>query len=259
LSAADGLLHTPLFWVFGIASVVMLGLGKGGFIGFGTLATPLLALAVPPVQAAAILLPLLIVQDAVGVWSFRASWDARILKLMLPGSLLGIAIGYVFAAALPQHWVLAMLGAISVGFGLQRLWMERGGRAVAPQLLPDWAGFLCGAGSGLSSQIAHAGGPPFQLYVLPRRLPRDVMVGTTTIFFAVTNWAKVPAYAALGEFDRANLIAAAALLPVATASTFAGVWLVRRVPAERFYTIIYVLTVLVGTKLLWDAWHQIVG
>jgi uncharacterized membrane protein YfcA len=80
-----------------------------------------------------------------------------------------------------------------------------------------------------------------------------VLVGTTAIFFAATNWLKVPAYWALGQFSRENMLAAATLLPVAIASTFAGVWLVRRVSPARFYTAIYALMILVGIKLAWDA------
>lgn len=247
------LLHHPVFWLLGIPAVLLLGLGKGGFVGFGSLAMPLMALAVPPLQAAAIVLPILIVQDAVGVWAFRKTWDGHILAVMLPGSLLGIASGYVFAASLPEKWVLGALGIISIVFALQRLWSERGRRIATAVRLPDWVGLLCGTVSGLTSQIAHAGAPPFQFFVLPRRLPPATMVGTTAIFFAVTNWLKVPAYAALGQFTRTNLIATLALLPAATFATFAGVWLVRRVPAERFYVLIYVLTALVGVKLLWDA------
>ena len=247
------ILHDPYFWLLGIPAVILLGLGKGGFIGFGTLATPLLALAVPPVQAAAIILPLLIVQDAVGVWAFRKTWDRHILAVMLPGALIGVLIGYVFAASLPEVWVLLALALISIGFGLQRLWVQRGGRVAPSRVLPDWVGMLCGTASGVSSQIAHAGGPPYQLWVMPQRLDRDILVGTTAIFFAVMNWIKLPAFAALGEFTTTNLVASAAMLPVAMLSTFAGVWLVRRVRGESFYVIVYVLIALVGFKLLWDA------
>lgn len=90
------------------------------------------------------------------------------------------------------------------------------------------------------------------MYVLPRRLPRDVFIGTSAIFFAAVNWLKVPAYAALGQFTRDNLLTSAALVPVALGSTLAGVWLVRRVESARFYTIIYILLVAVGAKLVWD-------
>lgn len=214
---------------------------------------PLLALAISPVEAAAIVLPILIAQDIVGVWSFRKSWDGHVIAVMLPGALVGIGLGYAFAASLSERWVLGALGVISIVFSLQRLWIERGGREVLPQKLPDWIGLLCGVGTGLTSQIAHAGGPPFQIWVMPRQLPRDVLVGTTAIFFAAVNLIKVPAYVALGQFTAPHLIATAALMPVAIVSTFAGVWLVRSVPAERFYTLIYGFTALLGLKLLWNA------
>ena len=231
----------------------MLGLSKGGFAGMGALALPLIALTISPVQAAAILLPVLIVQDVVGVWAFRKSWDGFVLGWMLPGSIIGIALAWAFAAYVPESAVLGLVGAISIVFGLYRLWLDRGGTIRAPVRSPGWVGTLLGVASGFTSQIAHAGQPPFQIWVLPRRLPRDMLVGTTAIFFAATNWLKVPAYYALGQFTPANLTIAALLAPLAIASTLAGVWLVRRVSAERFYTAIYVLMVLVGAKLVWDA------
>jgi uncharacterized membrane protein YfcA len=247
------LIHNPLFLAVGAIAVVLLGLGKGGLAGVGALGTPLLALVVGPVEAAAIILPILIVQDAVGVWAFRKSWDGHVLALMLPGAVTGIFIAYWFAASLPEAGMQTLLGLISILFAARSLWVQRGGRVPTPANPPRWFGFLIGIGSGITSQIAHAGQPPFQIWVLPRRLPRDTLVGTTAIYFAATNWLKVPAYYALGQFSRENLTVAAMLAPLAIASTLAGVWLVRRVPAERFYTAIYVLMVLVGAKLVWDA------
>lgn len=253
------ILHDPLFWLLGVPAVILMGLGKGGFIGFGTLAMPMIALVVPPVQAAAIVLPLLIVQDAVGVWAFRRTWDRHIMLVMLPSAAIGILLGYLFAASLPETWILLALGLISILFGAQRLWIERGGRIAPASAMPDWVGALCGAASGLTSQIAHAGAPPYQLWVFPQKLPRDVLVGTTAIFFAAVNWLKVPAYVGLGQFTPVNLLASTALLPVAILSTFAGVRLVRRIDPERFYLIVYGLTLLVGVKLTWDAVSRLIG
>lgn len=233
--------------------MILLGLGKGGFAGIGALALPIMALAISPVRAAAILLPILIAQDVVGVWAFRKSWDGHVLIWTLPGAALGIGMGYLFAAQVSAPAVLGMVGAISIVFGSYRLWSDRGTLLRTPAQSPRWIGVLCGVASGFTSQIAHAGQPPFQVWVLPKKLPRDVLVGTTAIFFAVVNWVKVPAYWALGQFSRQNLATAAILLPVAIASTLAGVWLVRRVRAERFYSAIYALMILVGMKLLWDA------
>lgn len=242
-----------LYYGCAIVAVLISGLAKGGFAGIGSLAMPIMALGVDPVRGAAILLPILILQDAVSVWAFRRSWDGHVLRVMLPGMAVGVALGYLFAAKVSEAAVLGALGAISMLFGLQRLWVERGGAIVLPSSSPDWVGVLFGVATGFTSQIAHAGAPPFQMWVLPKKLPRDVLVGTTAIAFATMNWMKVPAYAALGQFTRANLMATAMLVPVAIAATLAGVALVRRVDATRFYTLIYVLMVLLGIKLMADA------
>ncbi|WP_088182755.1 sulfite exporter TauE/SafE family protein [Sphingobium sp. Z007] len=241
------------YYICAIIAVVLAGLAKGGFAGIGALAMPVMALAVDPVRGAAILLPILILQDVVSVWVYRHSWDGGILKVMLPGAAVGIGLGYMFAAQVSETAVLGVLGAISVLFGLQRLWIERGKAVVLPSNSPGWVGFLFGIGSGFTSHIAHAGSPPFQMWVLPKRLPRDTLVGTTALAFAAMNWMKLPAYAALGQFTHANLMATAMLAPVAILSTFAGVALVRRVDPARFYTLIYALMVLLGIKLIIDA------
>ncbi|MEA3390617.1 sulfite exporter TauE/SafE family protein [Sphingobium sp. CCH11-B1] len=242
-----------LYIVCAVGAVILSGLAKGGFAGVGALAMPIMAIGVDPVRGAAILLPILILQDAVSVWAFRRSWDAAVLKVILPGAAIGIALGWLFAAQVSEVVVLGALGVISVLFGFQRLWVERGNGVVLPSNAPGWVGVLFGIASGFTSQIAHAGSPPFQMYVLPRKLPRDTLIGTTAIAFAVMNWMKVPAYAALGQFTRTNLLSTAMLVPVAVAATFAGVWLVRRVDAARFYTLIYVLMILLGMKLVVDA------
>ncbi|MDT8760689.1 sulfite exporter TauE/SafE family protein [Sphingomonas psychrotolerans] len=243
-----------LFYALAIPAVILLGLAKGGFAGMGALSLPMLTFAVDPVQAAAILLPILIAQDVVGVWAFRRTVEWRLLGWMMPGAVLGIWLGYAFAASVSPLGVMAAVGVISMLFGGYRLWAAR--HAAAPDDAagwPLWVGSLFGIASGFTSQIAHAGQPPFQLWVLPRKLGRDLLIGTTAVFFAVLNWIKVPAYAALGQFTPANLLTAAALLPLALASTVAGVWLVRRIAPERFYTAIYVLMILVGAALIWEA------
>ena len=240
------------FYLAAIPAVILIGLAKGGFAGLGALGMPIMALGVAPVRGAAILLPILIVQDAIGVTAFRKSWNGKILLIMLPGAILGVGLGWLFAASVSADAVLAAVGAISILFGAYRLWAERGGLIAAASNSPFWVGGLFGIATGFTSQIAHAGGPPYQMWVMPRRLPRDVFIGTTAIFFAALNWIKVPAYVALGQFTGSNMIATAVLLPLAILSSLAGVWLVRRVSAERFYTIVYVLMVITGGKLLWD-------
>lgn len=165
----------------------------------------------------------------------------------------GIGIGYLFSAEMPMAAVKGALGLITAGFGLYRLWLERGGRLVAASNSPGWIGSLFGVMLGFTSHIAHAGGPMFQMWVVPKKLPHLEFVGTSAITFALVNWAKVPGYYVLGEFSRENLIASAILAPLAIVSTMAGVWLIRRIDGARFYTIIYWLMVLLGSKLMWDA------
>jgi uncharacterized membrane protein YfcA len=244
------------FYLVAVPAIILLGLSKGGFVGVGALALPLLALVMSPVQAAAIMLPLLLIQDAVGVWAFRKTWDKSSLLVLLPGAVIGIALGYLLAARVSEDVVLAVLGAISIVFALYRLWLHRKGtQAIADTAkgAPAIVGVLLGVGSGFTSQIAHAGQPPFQIWVMPKRLPRDVLVGTTAIYFAVVNWVKVPAYLALGQFTHQNLVISAILAPVAIVSTMAGVRLVRKVSSERYEVMIYWLMIIVGAKLIWDA------
>jgi uncharacterized protein len=233
--------------------VLLIGLAKGGFSGLGALGTPLMALGMrDPVRAAAILLPILIAQDVVAVTAFRKSWSGAVLTAMLPGAIVGVGLGYLLAASISASAIMAVLGAISILFGAYRLWVERGGRIAASRNSPGWVGSLFGIATGFTSQIAHAGGPPFQMWVMPKKLDRDTFVGTAAIFFALLNWIKVPAYAALGQFTVTNAVATAVLLPVAVLASLAGVKLVRRVPMQRFYVIVYWLMIIAGAKLLLD-------
>lgn len=209
----------------------------------------MIAFIIDPVRAAAILLPILIVQDVVGIWAFRRTVDYFVLGWTLAGAIVGIALGYWFAASVSADVVLAMVGVISVLFGAHRLWKDRLGSAAA-STSPGWVGSLFGVASGFTSQIAHAGAPPWQLWVMPRQLAPAYLVGTTAVFFGAVNWIKVPAYLALGQFTAENLWTSAVLMPVAIASTFAGVWLVRRVSPERFYIAIYWLMIGVGVVLV---------
>jgi uncharacterized protein len=248
----EPLLSDPLFYAAAIPAIVLLGLAKGGFAGLGILAVPLLSLVLPPVQAAAITLPILIAQDVVSIWMFRGNWDLKLVGILLIGAVAGVVAGFALAAWVSTAAVEAALGIITALFGMQRLWIEREGAVITPSLAPPWAGVLFGVAAGFTSQIAHAGGPPAQMYLMPRQLGRDLFIGTSTLFFTILNWIKVPAYLALGQFTRQNLVVAGAMLPLAIGSTVLGAYLVRRVSGRLFYQLMYVLMILVGMKLTWD-------
>ena len=246
------LLSDPFALVLACLAVIIVGMAKGGFSGVGALATPLLALALPPAVAAAILLPVLLVQDVVCVWAFRASWDRWIVGWMLPGAVAGVALATGSAAAVDEALLLAVLGAITLAFGVYRLWVDRGGRIAAPSNSPGWVGMLFGVGVGVTSQIAHAGGPPFQMWVTPRRLAHETYAGTSAVLFAMINWIKVPGFVVLGTLNWQTLMAALVLMPLAVVATLIAVRIIRRLDTARFYTIIHVLMVLLGGKLIWD-------
>lgn len=247
------IISDPFFYAVAVPAVILMGLAKGGFSGLGLLSMSMLSLAVSPVKAAAIMLPILVVQDWVSVWAYRSSFDKRLLAIMLPGSILGITFGYLIAAQVSEAVVRLIVGVISVVF-VGIFWRRRslptadsGDQGKAP------AGVFWGAVAGYTSFVAHAGGPPFQVYVMPLRLSPGLYAGTNTMFFTVTNALKLIPYFALGQFSSENLSSSAALFPVAIGATLAGVWLIRRIDAPRFYSIVYGLTLFVGLKLVYDA------
>ena len=247
------MISDPLFYAAAVPAVVLLGLAKGGFRGIGLLALPLMALVISPVRAAAIMLPILIVQDTVAVWAYRHTWDRRNLTILLPSAVFGVALGYLLAEYVSDAGVALAVGLLSVGFAVRQLAFQ-GGTITAAKDQPAGvtAGWFWGILTGFTSMIGNAGGPTFQVYVMPQRLPRDIFVGTGCIFFAVLNWIKVPPFVALGQFTSENLMTAFVLFPLAIIATWAGVLLVRLVSGERFYTISYALLIPVGLKLTWD-------
>ncbi len=244
-------LSDPWFYVAVLAAVIVIGLAKGGFAGLGVLAVPILSLVMPPTQAAAITLPVLISQDAVSVWVFRGLWDLRLVGVLLSGAIVGVWLGYALAASVSQAGVELAVGAVSAVFGAQRLWLERSGKAQPMPKSPTWLGVGFGLFAGFTSQIAHAGGPPVQMFLMPRQT-RDAFLGTSTLFFAAINLIKVPAYIALGQFTRENLLVAGAMLPITVGFTLLGAKLARGLAGPAFYRIVYVLMVLLGLKLVWD-------
>lgn len=245
------------FYLVAVPAVIVLGLSKGGFTGLSSLAMPMMSLVISPVKAAAIMLPLLVVQDWVSVWAFRRDFSSRNLLILVPASLIGVVAGWLLAARVSEDAVRLAVGVISIAFVFYMLLRDRLGlESVETPRVPT--GLLWGSLAGFTSFISHAGSPPFQVYVMPQNLKPRIFAGTATMFFAAVNLLKLPAYFLLGQFSRDNLTASAGLIPVAVVSTFAGVWLVRRVSAEKFYAVILVMTFLIGVKLTYDAAQALV-
>ncbi|WP_018997689.1 sulfite exporter TauE/SafE family protein [Hirschia maritima] len=243
------------FYLCAAFAVIVTGLSKGGFAGIGALAMPIMALGGDPVAGAAILLPILICQDAVGIWSYRKTIDKRVTLIMLPSMSLGVYLGYLYADMLSKDAIMGAVGAISLIFGARNLWQTFHKKEHPPKKSNIGSGLFFGTITGFTSQIAHAGGPPFYMWILPQKLPRDLLIGTKSIVFGFVNWIKVPAFLALGQMTIPNLKTSAILLPLAILATLAGVMIVRRIETARFYKFIYVMMCVLGAKLIFEAFY----
>jgi uncharacterized protein len=239
------------FYAIAIPAVLLLGLSKSGFgAGFGSLAVPMMALMITVPQAAAILMPVLLVMDLLGIAAFRKDFDKQLLKFLIPCGLLGIVIGALLFKLLQPQVVAGIVGAFTLLFLAQRLLFPPKADAPPP---PRWLGALLTITSGFTSFIAHAGGPPINAYAIPLQLKPLVFTATMAYFFFIINLAKWVPYAWLGLLDMRNFATSLALLPFAPIGVWVGVRIAKRIQPTLFYRLVYLGMFLTGIKLVWDA------
>jgi uncharacterized membrane protein YfcA len=240
----------PWFYAVAVPAVLMLGMAKSGFLmGFGSLATPLMALTIPVPQAAAIMLPLLCIMDFTGVRALWQERDRELLRFMLPAGLVGTVIGMVLFGLMSTRTVSAVVGALTLLFLAQRLVFPPRRDAAPPSRT---RGFVLTAVGGFTSFVAHAGGPPVAAYVLPLKLEPVRLTATLAVLFTAINLSKWIPYAALGLFDGRGLGTSLVLAPLAPLGVWAGVWATRRISPTWFYRLAYLGMAAAGCKLLWD-------
>ena len=247
------LIADPWFYSAAIPAVLLFGIAKGGFGGgLGAAAVPLMALVVSPVQAAAILLPILCLMDIVTLWAYRGQWNAGELKRLLPAAIIGIGIGGWSFEYLSADAIRLCVGLVAVSFTLHYVWHTL--RPGAGKLADIGTGAAAPAGAlaGFTSFIAHAGGPPLNIYLLRRPRDRTAYVATTAVFSAVVNYVKLVPYAALGLLSTDNLATSAALAVFAPVGVYLGVWLQRQVSDRTFFAVVYTLLFALGVKLIGD-------
>ena len=243
----------PNFYLVAIPAVLIYGIAKGGFGGgVVVVAVPLMALVVSPVQAAAILLPILCVMDLLALWVFRGRWRWHELRLLIPSSLVGIAVGTLLFEYMSADVIRLILGTIAVSFTLQWAWQQAHRRRNPETLFGPAVGIAAGASAGFTSFIAHAGAPPLSIYLLRRGMDRTTFVATSAVFFTVANYVKLVPYAWLGQLDLSNLSTSLVLSPLAPIGIAAGKWLHDRVSDRFFFGFAYVTLFIVGCKLMWD-------
>jgi uncharacterized protein len=240
-----------VFFLVAAAAALLVGLSKGGLSMAGSLGTPLLAMVISPVKAAALLLPIFVVSDWFGLYAYRREFDRRNLMILIPAGIAGIGIGWLSAAVVSDRMVGLLIGIIGLAFCVNA-WRQRHHAQVAkPADVPR--GLFWGAIAGFTSFVSHTGGPPYQVYVLPQRLSKAVFAGTTTITFAAINLVKLLPYWQLGQLDLANLKMSMLLMPIAVAGTFAGVWLTRIMPERAYFLLVHIALFVLSVKLVVDA------
>jgi uncharacterized protein len=243
-----------IFWALAVLAAFLVGLSKGGLPVIGMLAVPLMALAMDPLMAAGLLLPVYVASDMVGLYAYRREYSARNLLILIPATALGVLLGWLMVGQVPKWVVTAIIGLIGAVFALYLL--TRRGPAGEPKPANWGPGLFWGAITGYTSFIAHAGAPPYQVYVLPQRLPKLAFAGTSTILFAWVNAIKLPPYIQLGQINLSSLKDAAILALPAIIGVLIGVRVVKVLPEKLFFQLVTWALLLISLKLLWDAVGQ---
>jgi uncharacterized protein len=238
------------YFVLAAIASALVGLSKGGLPSIGMLAVPVLSLSISPMRATALLLPIFIASDMVGVWLYRREFSAANLRVLIPAGLTGIGVGWGITSYVSDQVLSFMIGFVGVAFCLNTWLRKPAVEAAQPHRLK---GYFWGAMSGFTSFISHSGAPPFQVYMLPQRLPKLVFAGTSTIFFAVVNAAKAIPYQQLQPYSEAMLREAASLIPFALVGTAAGAYLTRRIHDKWFFLFVQIGLFSVSLKLIANA------
>jgi len=241
------------FWFSAVLAVTVIGISKAGFgSGIGVLATPLLTLTIPVADAVGLLLPLLIITDVFSVSQYRMNFDRRSIKLLLPGAFLGIAVGaYFFSYFRGNERILQLaIGLVALSFVLFQAF-----RAIVLGVLEKRRphaveGVLMGTIAGFTSTLAHAGGPPVVMYLLPQKLPRHLFVGTMVILFAIINLIKLIPYHSLGLLRVGNLMTIMLLAPLTYVGVRLGLYLNSRFTDLWFSRVVYTILFLTGLQLV---------
>jgi uncharacterized membrane protein YfcA len=214
-----------------------------------------LALVISPIQAAAILLPILCVMDLFTLWAYRQVWHGPSLLVLLPSAMVGIFIGGMTFHLVDDDMLRLLVGTVALlfgGYGLHGYWFA--GAVDRPPVIPSKPiGGALGVAAGFTSFVAHAGGPLFNLYILPQKLDKTLVVGTSALFFLTVNYTKLVPYAWLGQLNVDNLLLSALLVPLAPFGVFLGVVFHKKISQKVFYLLSYFGLIIAGAKLIADS------
>ena len=239
---------TTIFWALALLTSFVVGSAKGGLPLLGLLAVPMLSLVMPAGAAAGLLLPIYIISDVYGLWIYRHEYDMRNLAILIPAAALGIVIGWATAHITNEDVVKLFVAMIGIAYCLDTI--TKAWRVVPSKPADLPRGIFWGTIAGFTSFVSHAGGPPFNMYALPQKMPKMIYAGTSTILFAAVNLMKLPPYIALGQVNMGSLQIVAWLAPIALFGAWAGYRLTRVVPEKLFFRLVEVALLVVSLLLV---------
>jgi uncharacterized protein len=241
----------PLTLAVAALCVLIISFTKGAFGGgFAIIGIPLLALVMDPLVAGAFLAPLFCVGDVVALRYWRPStWSRPDLQILVPAQLVGMGLGFLALNVANRSLFAIAIALITLLFTAH--WFT-GGRMVVKRPRSLGKGIAAGTASGVTSMVAHAGGPPVAMYLLPLGLPKAIYAGTTYLFFVVSNFAKVGPWLVLATPTPELWWLMALSIPVIVMGVWLGWRLHERLDQRQMYSACYALLVVVGLKLLWD-------
>lgn len=242
-----------LFWVAAAFAALLVGGSKGGVPGVGILGVPVLSQVISPVVAAGLLLPIFILSDLYGLWLYRKNYDARNINLIVAAATIGIAVGWATAQYNSDALVKFFVGSIGLWYAADLYFKSRNKMEMKPRPADIPRGLFWGSLAGFTSFVAHAGGTPYQMFVLPQKLDKMTYAGTTTIVFSIINLLKLPPYWQLGQVNAGSLWTAAYLVPVALFGAWGGYKLTKLLPEKTFFKWVEVALFCVSLKLIYDA------
>ena len=250
-----------MFWGVSIGSVLLMAIAKSGFGGaVASLCAPLMLIVLPPRETLAILLPLYLLTDIWTIWIWRGYCRWRLLFWMVLFAIIGQVLGYLLISFIDDAMLKMLIGLVALITG-GRYWVRWKYPAITEQPLKEKrimrrrliprAGLWCSL-SGFSSFISLTGGIPMQVYLLPMRLHRYLVVGTSAWFFLTINVAKLPFFVDLGLFTPATIILSIMLIPVIPVGVVLGKWLNQRIKDRIFYHLAHAALFLLGIRLVWS-------
>lgn len=243
--------------IFAIVGLLV-GLSKGGLGGpvFVGMTVPLLSLIIPAQQAVGLVLPLLMFADVFAIYFYWKEWEKRYLVLLLIPGLIGVVFGTFILKDIDEQSLKRIIGVftlIAVSFKLLNDQLK------SIQYQPkNWHGWLAGWAAGFASALANVGGPPIIVYLLMQSnvktkksplTPRQ-FIGTTTLFFAIINWTKLPGFIGLGILDINRFLSIAWVIVIIPFAIYGARYIITRIDQKTFEWVMIVPLIILCISLI---------